>query len=82
MAGEAVVARETSISPRNMVSARTRANMTTTGNINDAIIRRGVRLASRYANSSPFFREPTTESERRNAARISAAVRRMLNRNR
>ena len=95
MAAETTIARESRVNPVNAqgrqrrtfgrlypISDRTRSFMTSTGNLNDAILKRGYSLASRYANYSPFFRYPETDGQKRNAQRIESAVRRMLGRNR
>ena len=94
MAAEVIVARESGVNPVNAqgrqrmtfgrlypISDRTRSFMTSTGNINDAILKRGYSLASRYAGYQPFTDYPKTTQQRRNAQRIESAVRRMLGRN-
>lgn len=86
MARESTVAHESKANPINAVaySPRTAANRTMTGNVNDAIYRRGVNLASEYANTQPFGYSkngPRNEQEERNLQRISRAVQNMTRRN-
>lgn len=94
MAAETIIARESTVNPVNAkgrqrrrfersypISDRTRAFMTSTGNLNDAILKRGYSLASRYAGYQPFTTYPQSASQKRNAQRIESAVRRMLGRN-
>ena len=89
MAAETTIAREGRVNPVNAVASyntrTTRAYRTATSYVNDAIIRRGASLLSRYANTSPFspsMTGPRNEQERRNAERINAAVQRMRRQNR
>ena len=87
MAAETTIARESRVNPVNAVaySARTRANATMTGYVNDAIIRRASRLSSQYANTEPFNPSKTgarNEQEWRNYQRINRAAQNMLRRNR
>ena len=94
MAAEITVSRESGANPINAkgrqrrrfersypISDRTRAFMTSTGNLNDAILKRGYSLAKGYAGYQPFTTYPQSASQKRNAQRIEGAVRRMLGRN-
>lgn len=87
MAAETTIARESRVNPVNAVaySPRTRANATMTGYVNDAIIRRAIRLNSQYANTEPFSPSKTgarNDQEWRNYQRINRAAQNMLRRNR
>ena len=89
MAGETIIARESRVNPVNAVASyntrTTRAFRTATSYVNDAVIRRGVNLASQYANTSPFSPSqtgPRNEAEQRNLERINRAVQNMRRRNR
>lgn len=88
MASEVFSAREAGANPVNAVGTynnRTRAFRTATSYVNDAIIRRGTSLASRYANLSPFSPSktgPRNEQEERNLRRITNAVSNMRRQNR